>query len=74
MSKAYFHNNKTAHESKEQKISTQTMMNPESIVNINILLNRVKLKKKNEVKKKFIFFSFTTLLLSLFASFIVIVK
>ena len=44
------------------------------VVDINILLNRVKLEEKNEIKKKVIFFSFILLALGLFGTFITIIK
>ena len=45
-----------------------------NVVDINILLNRVKLEEKNEIKKKIIFFSFILLALGLFGTFITIIK
>tara|TARA_B110000027_G_scaffold106998_1_gene113787 strand:+ start:277 stop:510 length:234 start_codon:yes stop_codon:yes gene_type:complete len=77
MPKTYFHNYKSKNENdnhnkkrfielhnKEKKIS----------VDINILLNRVKMEEKNQTKKKIIFFTLTTLALSLFGTFVVIIK
>ena len=73
MLKSYFHNNKFKNENK--KIFTQSSkINIKRAVDINILLNRVKLEKRNELKKKIIFFSFTTFALSLFGTFIAIIK
>ena len=75
MSKSYFHNSKSINENKEQKIFTKTLIKKtKSIVDINILLNRVKLNEKNEKKKKIIFFSFAILALILFGTFIAIIK
>ena len=44
------------------------------VVDINILLNRVKIEEKNETKRKIFFFSFATLAISIFGTFIVIIK
>jgi len=44
------------------------------VVDINILLNRVKIEEKNEIKKKIIFYSLTTIALSLFVTFIMVIK
>tara|TARA_B100000780_G_scaffold43670_1_gene27111 strand:- start:94 stop:321 length:228 start_codon:yes stop_codon:yes gene_type:complete len=75
MQKSYYHNGKSANENKKQKISTQIMnVKRKSIVDINILLNRVKLDQKNETKRKIIFFIFTTIALSLFGIFITFIK
>ena len=75
MQKSYFHNNKTINENKDKKKLIQTSMaKPKDIVDINILLNRVKLEKKNETKRKIIFFGFVILALSLFGTFISTIK
>ena len=44
------------------------------VVDINRLLNRVKLDKKQEVKKQIIFFSSVILMLSFIGTFITIIK
>ena len=44
------------------------------IVDINKLLNRVKIDQKNETKRKIIFYSLTTLALGFFTTFIMIIK
>ena len=73
MLKSYFHNDILKNENK--KIFTQSSkINIKRAVDINILLNRVKSEKRNELKKKIIFFSFTTFALSLFGTFIAIIK
>ena len=73
MLKSYFHNDILKNENK--KIFTQSSkINVKSVVDINILLNRVKSEERNELKKKIIFFSFTTFALSLFGTFIAIIK
>ena len=75
MPKYYFHNNKSINENTEKKIlNRNTKVNSKSVVDINILLNRVKLEEKKEIKKKVIFFSFILLALSLFGTFITIIK
>jgi|TARA_B110000444_G_C18823280_1_gene588897 hypothetical protein len=75
MLKSYFHNNKSLDENKNKKTLTQSSkINLERAVDINILLNRVKLQEKNEIKKKIIFFSFTIFALCLFGTFIAIIK
>ena len=75
MQKTYFHNKKLANENNKKKQSTQTSnLDTKGVVDINILLNRVKIEKKNETKRKIIFFSFTTLAVSLFGTFIAIIK
>ena len=71
----YFHNNKSINENNEKKIlNRNTKVNSKSVVDVNILLNRVKLEEKNEIKKKVIFFSFILLALGLFGTFITIIK
>ena len=75
MQKNIFHNNKNISENRDKKkliqISNTKIKN---VVDINILLNRVKIEEKNETKRKIIFFSFVTITLSLFGTFIVIIK
>jgi hypothetical protein len=73
MQKNYFYNNKPLDENKDKKKIIQ-IQNTKSVVDINILLNRVKIEEKNETKRKIIFFSFVTLALTLFGTFVVIVK
>ena len=78
MPKYYFHNNKSINENNENNekkiLNRNTKVNSKSVVDINILLNRVKLEEKNEIKKKVIFFSFILLALGLFGTFITIIK
>ena len=70
-----FDNNKSKSESKSQKknISFQ-YIDQKRIVDINKLLNRVKIDQKNETKRKIIFYSLTILALGLFSTFIMIIK
>ena len=70
-----FDNNKSKSGSKDQKkdISIQ-YINQKRIVDINKLLNRVRIDKKEETKKKIIFYSLTILALGLFLTLIMIIK
>ena len=70
MQKLYSHNQKTDTKvfSKGQQISKK------QTVDINKLLNRVKINQKNEKKKKIIYCSFTILGLSLLAMLITFMK
>ena len=72
MQKSYFHNNKSVNLTKDKKIQSQNIK--KNRVDINILLNRVRVEESNQVKRKIIFFSLTTLSLCLFGFFITIIK
>jgi hypothetical protein len=73
--KKYFHNKKLSDENKvEKKLSLISNADTKRVVDINILLNRVKLEEKNQIKQKIFFFSFVTVALSLFGTFITIIK
>ena len=75
MQKNIFHNSKSVNINKNKKKSLQFLSEPtKSVVDVNILLNRVKIEEKNQTKKKIIFYSLATLVLSLFGAFIVIIK
>ena len=75
MPKTYFHDNKHNSEKKIQKKNIPTQfIEQERIVDINKLLNRVRIDKKNETKRKIIFYSSAILALSLFSTFISIIK
>ena len=75
MPKTYFHDNKHNSEKKIQKKNIPTQfIDQERIVDINKLLNRVRIDKKNENKRKIIFYSSAILALSLFSTFISIIK
>ena len=65
MQKTYFH---------KSKLSQTPRADTKNIVDINILLNRVKIEKKKEIKQKIIFFSLITLAVTLFGFFTVILK
>ena len=75
MQKIYFHDKKHISEKKVQKktISLQ-YIDQKRIVDINKLLNRVKIDKKNETKRKIIFYSSTVLGLSLLGTLITFIK
>ena len=75
MQKAYFHNRKHNSEKKVQKKTIPLQyIDQKRIVDINKLLNRVRMDEKNETKRKIIFYSLTTLVLGLFSTLIMIVK
>ena len=70
-----FDNNKSKSESKGRKKNIPVKyIDQKRIVDINKLLNRVKIDQKNETKRKIIFYSFVILGLSLFTTFIMIIK
>ena len=75
MYKAYFHDRKHNSEKKVQKKTIPLQyIDQKRIVDINKLLNRVKIDQKNETKRKIIFYSLTTLVIGLFSTLIMIVK
>ncbi len=74
MLKAYFHNRKHISEKKVQKKTPLQYIDQKRIVDINKLLNRVKIDQKNETKKKIIFYSSVILALGLFSTLITIIK
>ena len=75
MQKAYFHNKKHNSEKKVQKKTIPLQyIDQNRIVDINKLLNRVRMDEKNETKKKMIFYSLITLALGLFSTLIMIIK
>jgi len=56
MQKDYFHNNKSISENKGQKKTIPfKYIDQKRIVDINKLLNRVRMDEKNETKKKLFF-------------------
>ena len=70
-----FYNYKSINEDfKSKKISRSQYTNPKIKVDINILLNRVKIEKKEEIKQKVIFFSLGVLVVSLMGIFITIIR
>ena len=75
MPKVYFHNEKSI----DQNINTKRLsevqhVSEKQVVDINKLLNRVKIDQKNERKRKIIFYSLTILALGLFSTLIMIIK
>ena len=73
--KRIFDNNKSKSENKSQKKNIPVQyIDQKRIVDINKLLNRVKIDQKNETKQKIIFYSLTTLALGLFSTLIMIIK
>ena len=70
-----FDNNKSKSENKSQKKNIPVQyIDQKRVVDINKLLNRVKIDQKNETKRKIIFYSLTTLALGLFSTLIMIIK
>ena len=75
MQKSYFHDGKYDSKKKVQKKTIPLQFtDKKSIVDINKLLNRVRIDKKNETKRKFIFYSSSALVLGLFSTFIMIIN
>jgi len=75
MRKVYFHNGKSI----DQKINTKRLseaqhVSEKQVVDINKLLNRVKIDQKNETKGKIFFYSFVILGLSLLGTLISFLK
>ena len=71
----YFHNGKSI----DQNINTKRLSEAQHIakkqvVDINKLLNRVKIDKKNETKREIIFYSFIIMGLSLLGTLITFLK
>ena len=70
-----FDNNKSKSENKSQKKNIPVQyIDQKRIVDINKLLNRVKIDQKNERKQKIIFYSFVILGLSLLGALITFLK
>ena len=70
-----FDNNKSKSESKDRKKNIPVKyIDQKRIVDINKLLNRVKIDQKNETKRKIIFYSFVILGLSLLGTLITLLK
>ena len=65
MQKTYFHDNKHISEKNDQKKAiTVEQIKQKRRVDINKLLNRVRIEKKNENKRKIIFYSSVILSIS----------
>ena len=70
-----FDDNKSIRKNKVQKKTNPLQhIDEKRIVDINKLLNRVRIDKKNEIKRKIIFYSSAILALSLFSTFILVIK
>ena len=75
MQKTYFHDRKHISEKKSSKqIIPLQYINQKRIVDINKLLNRVKIDQKNETKRKIIFYSLTILAIGIVYSLIMFIK
>tara|TARA_B100000780_G_C21006003_1_gene402673 strand:+ start:478 stop:705 length:228 start_codon:yes stop_codon:yes gene_type:complete len=75
MQKNYLHNYKSISENKDQKINIPIQnINQKMNVDINKLLNRIRMDKKSENKKKIIFYSSTILVLGLFSTLLTIIR
>ena len=75
MPKVYFHNEKSIDQNiNTKRLSEAQLISERQVVDINKLLNRVKINQKNETKRKIIFYSLTILGLSLIGYFISILK
>ena len=71
----YFHNNKSIDQNiNTKKLSKVQHIGEKQIVDINKLLNRVKINQKNEIKKKIIFSSLSILTITLFVTFVSFIK
>ncbi|MDA9996302.1 hypothetical protein N9E23_03060 [Candidatus Pelagibacter sp.] len=75
MANYHYHNFKSIDESIEKKnfLITKAALQKRT-VDINILLNRLKLEKKTEIKQKIIYYSLTISLLFLMGVFITIAR
>tara|TARA_B100000767_G_scaffold250894_1_gene253528 strand:+ start:195 stop:422 length:228 start_codon:yes stop_codon:yes gene_type:complete len=75
MRKVFNHNKKSIDQNiKTKKLSTAQSISEKQVVDINKLLNRVKIDQKNETKRKIIFYGFIVLGLSLLGTLITILK
>ena len=75
MRKVYFHNKKSIDQNiNTKRLSEAQHLGERQVVDINKLLNRVKIDQKNETKRKIIFYSSVILALTLFSTFIVGIK
>ena len=75
MQKAYLHNGKSIDQNINiKRLSKAQPIGKKQVVDINKLLNRVKIDQKNETKRKIIFYSFIILGLSLLGTLITFLK
>ena len=75
MRKVYFHNSKSIDQNINTKRLSETQhVSEKQVVDINKLLNRVKINQKNEIKQKIIFYSSVILGLSLLGTLITFLR
>ena len=75
MRKVYFHNGKSIDQNiNTKRLSEAQQVSEKQVVDINKLLNRVKIDQKNETKRKIIFYSLVILGLSLLGTLITVLK
>jgi hypothetical protein len=75
MQKMYFHNDKSINQNiNTKKLSKVQNISEKQVVDINKLLNRIKIDHKNETKRKIIFYSLSILGLSLLGTLITFSK
>jgi len=75
MRKVYFHNEKLIDQNiNTKRLSEAQYIGERQVVDINKLLNRVKIDQKNEIKRKIIFYSFVILGLTLLGTLITFLK
>ena len=75
MQKMYFHNDKSIDQNiNTKRLSEAQHIGERQVVDINKLLNRVKVDQKNETKRKIIFYSLVILGLSLLGTLITFLK
>jgi len=75
MQKVYFHNGKSIDKNiNTKRLSEAQHVSKKQAVDINKLLNRVKIDQKNETNRKIIFYSSTVLGLSLLGTLITFLK
>ena len=75
MPKVYFHNEKSIDQNiNTKRLSEAQHIGERQVVDINKLLNRVKIEQKKESKKKIIFYFLTIITLLLFSILIINLK
>ena len=75
MRKVYFYNEKSIDQNiNTKRLSEVNHIGEKQVVDINKLLNRVKIDQKKELKQKIIFYSFTILGFSLLGTLIAFLK
>ena len=71
----FYHNEKSIDQNiNTKKLSKAQNISEKQVVDINKLLNRVKIDQKNETKRKIIFYSLVILGLSLLGTLITVLK